>query len=696
MPRRLIALSLALGLVVALLPAAPAVGTVGWTTWTLAAGVDTTDAIAISGDRVVWAQDEGDTSDQEIWTCVIGDTGPENVSDRPGEFDVEPAVDGNRIAWAGQTNMGRDIFTWAPGDVTPTQVTFDGFRTDKDVQVSGNRLFWSGANELAEPDLEIYTWVVGDAAPTNISNNPGVAWNDEGVRVSGDRVVWTGFDGTDREIYTWAVSDPVRRNLSNNTWDDQNPEIDGDLVVWDANAGSDYEVYGCFVGESAFNVSNRVGEHDYAPSVSGTRIVWEAEVPPSSDCDIFMFEIGDAAPTNITNTPDVYDSTVTISGDHMVWVADEASDSEVYVWSEALGAVNLSNNTTTDYDPAISGTSVAWLNHNSDPAYSVMAAKLVPTALTAVPVAGETRIGTAIEASKLAFADDSVETVVIATAYNWPDALGGAALAGAVGGPILLTAAGDLPADVAAEIDRLGATEAIILGGEAAVDAAVLDELEGLLGLGNVDRIGGDDRYETARMIAAAVVAELGVAYDGTAFAATGANFPDALGASPLAAANGWPIYLVNPALGADATLIAAMQADGVADLLVLGGEAVVSADAESGLAAGVPCTTDRLAGDNRYETACDVATYGITDGGLSWNRLAIATGTDFPDALAGGVMQGRAGSVLLLTPGTSLDAGVAAILTANASVIDEVRFLGGTAAVTDVVRDAVATALGY
>lgn len=317
--------------------------------------------------------------------------------------------------------------------------------------------------------------------------------------------------------------------------------------------------------------------------------------------------------------------------------------------------------------------------------------------LTLISIEGTNRIGTAIMASQKAFpTPGSVTTVVIATSTNWPDALGGAALAGAVDGPILLTNPTSLPAEVGDEIGRLGATRAIILGGSGAVSDAVEDALGARLGAANVDRLGGADRYATAQLIAARTidVLEAGPGFNGTAFLATGLDFPDALGASPLAAANGWPIYLVNPTAGADATLVSAMKADGINDVLVLGGTGVVSDQVKTDMAAKLPASTARLWGANRYDTARAVAVFGVEEVGLTWDGLAITTGTNFPDALAGGVLQGRSGSVMLLTPSTSLDAGVAGTLTANKTAIHEVRFLGGTGAVSAAVRTAVSQAL--
>ena len=314
--------------------------------------------------------------------------------------------------------------------------------------------------------------------------------------------------------------------------------------------------------------------------------------------------------------------------------------------------------------------------------------------LAVTQVAGTDRIATAIAASKKAF-PGGAPTVVIATATNWPDALGGAALAGSAGGPILLTTQASLPSAVVTEIKRLGAKQAIVLGGTGAVSSSVESQLRTALGAGgSVTRIAGSDRYDTARRIAAETVklrsADGG--YDGVAFLATGANFPDALGASPLAAGNGWPIYLSGG--GLDAATASAMKRAGVTKVIVLGGTGVVSTAVEQAVVREVGCSVQRIAGTDRYQTAVKVAAYGVNSAGMSWDGVAIATGTGFPDALAGGVLQGTGGSVVLLTPPTKLDTSVRGTLSANRDSVTEVRFLGGTGAVSTTVRTEVTDAL--
>ena len=377
--------------------------------------------------------------------------------------------------------------------------------------------------------------------------------------------------------------------------------------------------------------------------------------------------------------------------------------SAVKVSDPAHGTLSLAANGAFTYTPEAGWNGTDSFTYKANDGQ--LDSNVVTVSLTVTPVedppvieiAGPDRFVTAVEASLEAYPSgldpSGAKTVVIATGRNWPDALGGSALAGALDGPLLLTEPGSLPAAVAAEIERLGAEKAIILGGEAAVLPAVKTALEGIVGAGKVDRIWGADRYETAEKVALRTIALLGTSYDGTAFVATGGNFPDALGASPLAAANGWPLLLVHPTTGlSDGTVAALAEVD---EVVILGGEAVVKPETEEYLIGmyGEDGVT-RIAGLDRYDTAARVAGFGVSNAGLGWNRVAIATGTNFPDALAGGVLQGKVGSVMLLTRPTALDPYTRAALVANKSHITTVTFFGGTGALPQPVRDAVTDAL--
>jgi len=302
-------------------------------------------------------------------------------------------------------------------------------------------------------------------------------------------------------------------------------------------------------------------------------------------------------------------------------------------------------------------------------------------------LAGDDRYDTSVQISEEAF-PDGAENVIIATGANWPDALCGSALAGAVDGPILLAAPTGLTPAVKAEIERLGATDAYVLGSAAVVSTAIEGELDDMLP-GYVVRIAGKDRYWTSKAITNKVIELRPEMYDGTALVTTGGNYADAMAAAPLSAALAWPILLTNPA---DDSLYA--PAD-LSHAIILGGTPAVPQVVEDDLIdlIGAP-DVERLDGANRYETAAMIAQYGV-DAGMHWDGVGIASGMNFPDALAGGASLGRLGAVVLLTPSTTLAPAAANKLEDNASDIDTVYILGGPAAVSASVKAQVLAILG-
>jgi putative cell wall-binding protein/spore germination protein YaaH len=104
----------------------------------------------------------------------------------------------------------------------------------------------------------------------------------------------------------------------------------------------------------------------------------------------------------------------------------------------------------------------------------------VPAA-TVKRLAGADRYATSVAISGLQ--DPGVPVVYVAAGTNFPDGLSGAAAAGELGGPLLLTMPGGLPASVAAELARLKPRRVVVLGGTGAVGNTVVVQLRGYLAL---------------------------------------------------------------------------------------------------------------------------------------------------------------------------------------------------------------------
>lgn len=294
-------------------------------------------------------------------------------------------------------------------------------------------------------------------------------------------------------------------------------------------------------------------------------------------------------------------------------------------------------------------------------------------------VSGATRVATAIAVSKERFPSFGPEgrAAVLANAYSFPDALSGSTLAGAVGGPILLTPGTALAAEVRDEIDRLDVETVYILGGTAAVSSAVSVAVDAIqvttTQTVDVVRLPGTNRSDTARLVAleAAKVTETAP----VAFVANYRLFPDALAASPMAAHNVAPV-LLTPGNSIDSATLAALNdpALGITDVVIVGGTSVISNTVQNQIASALGGSTHvrRIGGSSRYATARDFAIWatGWKAGpnpathveqvgtaanptaldALDFNRIGLASGENFPDALAGGAFCGQAEAPILLT----------------------------------------------
>jgi putative cell wall-binding protein len=317
--------------------------------------------------------------------------------------------------------------------------------------------------------------------------------------------------------------------------------------------------------------------------------------------------------------------------------------------------------------------------------YTISDGALTDTAtvlVTVLPVggvgrlAGPDRYATAAAISAATF-PVGVPVAYVATGSNFPDALAGAAAGGFRGGPVLLVTQATIPQATLNELARLQPFRIVVLGSAAVVGEGVAEALRPYTTSGVVERYAGPDRYATAAAISAATFATGAP----VAYVATGANFPDALAGAAAGGFLGGPVLLVTQFSIPPATLneLARLQPFRI---VVLGSSGVVGDAVANAL---VPYTTsgvvERLAGPDRYATAAAISAATFSPG---VPVAYIATGTNFPDALAGAAAGGhRGGPVLLVNPA------VAALPSATAAELTRLRprsiiVLGSAGAVPD------------
>ncbi|MBW3665694.1 MAG: cell wall-binding repeat-containing protein, partial [Actinobacteria bacterium] len=274
----------------------------------------------------------------------------------------------------------------------------------------------------------------------------------------------------------------------------------------------------------------------------------------------------------------------------------------------------------------------------------------------------------------------------------YADALAGAPLAFENHAPMLLTTQGALASEVKTELERLRVDTVYLLGGEAALSPRVEQDLQAM-GIRNIVRIGGIDRFETAAMIGERLTDTSNVYIVEGADPSETRGWPDALSVAPLASVEGRPILLVTTETLPEHTR-AALDEFGAESATVIGGPVAVNDDVRAAIEdEGV--ALKEVFGDDRYDTSAKLADIAARTH-LHDARPWLATGEKFPDALSAGSAAALNGGPLLLVPHGDLGAAPASEewLREHSPDVDRVRFLGGPVAISANVEAQVKQAI--
>jgi len=218
------------------------------------------------------------------------------------------------------------------------------------------------------------------------------------------------------------------------------------------------------------------------------------------------------------------------------------------------------------------------------------------------------------------------------------------------------------------EIERVAPTGSTvyILGGPYAIST----QIDSALMAANYapQRIAGTDRFDTSVKIAEALGSPT------TVFLATGDIFADALSAGPAAASVHGAVLLTD-----GSTLPASVSA-------YLGGLSSPTVyDVGDAAGKAYPSGT-LLAGGDRFATSALVAEKFFS----SPTEVGVATGSNFPDALAGAGAMAIAGGPVLLSDPFVLPSADALYMTNEAASITQAFLFGGTASLSNGIATTV------
>lgn len=276
------------------------------------------------------------------------------------------------------------------------------------------------------------------------------------------------------------------------------------------------------------------------------------------------------------------------------------------------------------------------------------------------------------------------DTVIVARADDFADALSAGPLADVYNAPILLTNTGTIDGRVLAAIADHGFRNAILVGGTGIFPESARAQLEGVVGVDDVTRMRGVDRYETATGIAREVAKK--VTNNGVnkrninVYLATGVDFPDALAAGAAAADNDGVVLLTKDRVMEDFTYnFLTKQSDKIRDyangieIHTVGGQAEDAAESR------IEDIADRNTGADRYKTAVLLSNKFKNP----IEKFAVVSGETYADALAGGGFAANHDGALLLTQNATLNADTKARLAQVADTNVDVVVIGGPGAVS-------------
>ena len=302
--------------------------------------------------------------------------------------------------------------------------------------------------------------------------------------------------------------------------------------------------------------------------------------------------------------------------------------------------------------------------------------------------------------------------VVLVSGEGFADGLSAAGLAGAVGGPVLLTHPTTLLGSTANAIGALdtGSASAAtkltvhVVGG---VNAVSEDVVTSLTGLGyTVARISGADRYATAVAVGEKIrsLTTIGSVVSKTsAILVSGTGFADGLAAGGLAYQLKLPIVLTDgTSLTAGTSAFLDAEVNPAARVIIVGGTAAVSEAVATEVAALknglVAIDVDRVSGADRYATALELAKYRSKAAVLQGNaetvtNIMLVSGESFADALSSAAKAGASATMTLLVGSSGLDAASEAWIATKYASVTNVFVTGGTSAVSTAAGTAAQSA---
>ncbi|MDU2131280.1 MAG: cell wall-binding repeat-containing protein [Finegoldia magna] len=284
------------------------------------------------------------------------------------------------------------------------------------------------------------------------------------------------------------------------------------------------------------------------------------------------------------------------------------------------------------------------------------AGQIIPTR-----IAGKNRYESAAKISREQFTN--AKKVIVVNAQKYADALSATTLSDGKYS-ILYTEKDSLPTATRNEIQRLNPVEVYLLGGQQSISAGIENILKKYSN--KVTRIAGRDRYETSAKVAA-------MSKKKNVVIASVENFSDPLYASSYAYSNNAKILLSSgKTLSRETRDYLLRNKSSIGKVTVVGGGQSISSATVRYIQSVTGKNVSRISGRNRYDGSVKVAN------SMKKDKVFIASGEDFADALAISPLAQKLNAPILLSSKGKLDTSVIAFLNNFKNSIKDVFIVGG------------------
>lgn len=276
-------------------------------------------------------------------------------------------------------------------------------------------------------------------------------------------------------------------------------------------------------------------------------------------------------------------------------------------------------------------------------------------------IAGQNRYESAAQISREQFTN--AKKVIVVNAQKYADALSATTLSDGKYS-ILYTEKDSLPTATRNEIQRLNPVEVYLLGGKQSISSGIENILKKYSN--KVTRIAGRDRYETSAKVAA-------MSKKKNVVIASGENFSDPLYASSYAYSNNAKILLSSgKTLSRQTRDYLLRNKSSIGKVTVVGGGQSISSATVRYIQSVTGKNVSRISGRSRYDGSVKVAN------SMNKDKVFIASGEDFADALAISPLAQKLNAPILLSSRSKLDTSVIAFLNNFKKSIKDVYIVGG------------------